>query len=69
MAMAECLPTETVVGGGVRMETTDPRDLSRFHMLEGGPTATGWVGQGAAIQGFAQGSSLILTTTVYCLAP
>jgi len=64
---SECLPSEQVIGGGVRAAASDPGDTARMHLQEDGPTAVGWLGRVAAVSRFAPGSSLIVTTTVFCL--
>ena len=64
---SECLPGEQVIGGGVRVAATDPGDEAQMHLQEDGPTDLGWLGRAAATSRFAPGSSLTVTTTVYCL--
>lgn len=62
--MADCAADELVLGGGVRVDVADPRDVGRFHMQQDGPTDTGWLGQVAATAAFH--ASLTVTVTVYC---
>jgi len=66
---SDCLSSEVPIGGGVRVSTTNPADVSRLHLQEDGPTDTGWLGRVAAISRFAPGSSLIITVTAYCVEP
>jgi len=66
---ADCDPAETIVGGGTRALATNPVNEESMHLQESGPTATGWLGRVSATSRFAQGSSLEVTVTVYCLAP
>jgi len=67
VAVAECLSTEEVIGGGARVDATDPDDSKTQHLQESGPTATGWLARAAATSRFHQDSALVVTTTVYCL--
>ena len=67
IAQADCLVGEQIVGGGTRADATDPANSESMHMQESGPTATGWLGRVSATQRFAQGSSLVVTVTAYCL--
>ena len=64
---SDCVGTEQVIGGGVRAGASNPGDTARMHVQEDGPTATGWLARVAATGRFAPGSSLTVTTTVYCL--
>jgi len=63
---ADCEPGEMVIGGGTRADATNPVNTESMHMQESGPTATGWLGRVSATTRFAQGSSLVVTVTVYC---
>jgi len=67
IAEADCLAGEIAIGGGVRAEATNPANSPFMHMQEDGPTATGWLGRVSATTRFAQGSSLVVTVTVYCV--
>jgi len=64
---SECVPGEQVIGGGVRVAATDAGDEAQMHLQESGPTDVGWLGRAAATSRFAPGSSLTVTTTVFCL--
>jgi len=66
IAAADCLVGEVVIGGGTRAEATNPVNSPFMHMQESGPTATGWLARVSATTRFAQGSSLVVTVTVYC---
>lgn len=63
----DCLAGETVVGGGVRADATNPVNNESMHMQESGPTSTGWLARVSPTARFAQGSSLEVTVTVYCM--
>jgi len=67
VATVDCLATEVVIGGGVRVEATSPEDMDTQHLQETGPTDTGWLARAAATSRFHQGSALTVTVTVYCL--
>jgi len=69
IAEVDCDPGETIVGGGVRATATNPTNDESMHLQESGPTPTGWLGRVSATSRFAQGSSLEVTVTVFCLAP
>jgi len=66
-ATSECEPSEQVIGGGVRVETSDPMDVDAYRQLQSGPTATGWIGQVEPVRRFSPDSVLTLTVTAYCL--
>jgi len=67
VATVECLETEVAIGGGVRVESTDPADMETQHVQESGPTGTGWLARAAATSRFHVGSALVVTATVYCV--
>jgi len=67
VAEALCLPGEQVIGGGARADATNPADTDAMHMQESGPSSSGWLARVSATSRFMQGSSLVLTVTVYCL--
>lgn len=69
IAEVDCLTGETVIGGGTRAEATNPVNSPFMHMQESGPTQSGWLGRVSATTRFAQGSSLVVTVTVYCEGP
>jgi len=69
IAEADCDPDEVVIGGGARANATNPANNESMHMQESGPSPTGWFARVSATSRFAQGSSLELTVTVYCVGP
>lgn len=67
-AAVDCLDGERVVGGGVRADISNPVDQPGFHLLESGPTDTGWIARGVAVSHFVATSVLTFTATVFCEA-
>jgi hypothetical protein len=66
-AAVDCAVGEQVIGGGTRAVASDPADAARFHLLDDGPTPSGWTGTAASTSRFAVGSTLSVTATAFCL--
>ena len=67
-ATVDCLDGEQVVGGGARADISNPIDVPGFHLLENGPTDTGWIARGVAVSVFVPTSLLTFTATAFCQA-
>jgi len=67
-ATVDCSEGEQVVGGGARAEISNPIDVPGFHLLENGPTDTGWIARGVAVSFFVPTSVLTFTATAFCQA-
>jgi len=68
-AAADCVGTEQIVGGGTRAITSEPSDANRVHLLDDGPTPTGWTGTASSFNRLSVGSTLTVMVTVFCLEP
>jgi len=66
-AAVDCGSAEQVIGGGTRVVTSEPTDADRVHLLDSGPTLTGWVGTAASTSRITAGSTLTVTATAFCL--
>jgi len=63
---AECDPGTVPVGGGLTNVVGNPADEPRTHLLDSGPTATGWHSDATVVSTFSFGGTLEVLVTVIC---
>ena len=56
-----------MIGGGATALVSDPTDEGDSHLLDSGPTDTGWIAHAVPVSQFKPGGTLTFTVTVYCL--
>jgi|SRR5262245_25356690 len=64
---ADCDPGTVPIGGGLSNLVANPQDTSRVHLLDSGPTATGWHSNATVISTFSNGGTLEVVVTVFCV--
>ena len=64
---AECDPGTVPVGGGLTNVVGNPQDEPRTHLLDSGPTATGWHSDATVVSTFSFGGTLEVLVTVLCM--
>ena len=64
---ADCDPGTVPSGGGLSNVVANPQDTSRVHLLDSGPTATGWHSNATVISTFSNGGTLEVVVTVFCV--
>jgi len=64
---AECDPGTVPSGGGLSNLVGNPQDTSRVHLLDSGPTATGWHSDATVVSTFSNGGTLEVVVTVFCV--
>jgi len=63
---ATCDPGMVPIGGGVTNIVSNPQDEPRTHLLDSGPTPTGWHSNGTVVSTFSNGGTLEVVVTVVC---
>src|SRR5215475_9701928 len=64
---ADCDPGTVPSGGGLSNLVGNPQDTSRVHLLDSGPTATGWHSNATVVSTFSNGGTLEVVVTVFCV--
>jgi len=64
---AECDPGTVPIGGGLSNVVANPQDTSRVHLLDSGPTVTGWHSNATVVSTFSNGGTLEVVVTVFCM--
>ena len=64
---AACDPGTVPIGGGLTNVVGNPQDEPRTHLLDSGPTATGWHSDATVVSTFSLGGTLEVLVTVICM--
>jgi hypothetical protein len=63
----DCDPGQVPIGGGVTNVLNHPQDEARAHLLDSGPTTTGWHSNATVISTFSNGGTLEVVLTFTCM--
>ena len=63
---ADCDPGDQPIAGGITNRVTNVADEGRTHLLDSGPTATGWHSNATVVSTFSIGGTLEVMLTLLC---